>query len=200
MGFSLTSSTELALLQLAIQLETDAAATDALRRQVRRAHFGATTEKELEEAVLGVLRKWEGKTNRTTAGIAEPNRRAHRGHRAERAGDRDDEAAPRTKSAAAAAVKGGDDTTTDKKKDKREKKSKKDKRDKKDKKDKQARKQHRTERGATNAEAGEEAELAAPAETNGAAEMTAENLEALMASDSDVDDAEAAAAPNTAQD
>ena len=119
---TLPSATELGLLQLAARLNGDKLATDALRRQVRRAHFETTSSDELEEALLVVLRKWERKETRAAA---EPTvlKSSGKAHRAE---DASVEAAKKDKR-----------DKKDKKKDKKEKK--------KDKKEKKAKKGHRAE-------------------------------------------------------
>jgi flagellar biosynthesis GTPase FlhF len=196
---SLNSSTELDLLQLAMQLDSDEAATDALRRQVRRAHFAATTAEELEEGVQTVLRSWKRKMTRSQApdSLQPPTKsKAHRVERAE----------PSAKESKSAKPNKGDgkevsDTRKEEKKSKKDKKEKKHKKDKKDKKnrDEQARdkKTHRAEGGdeadanATITEEGARDELALPEAAGGGGggaeasqvEMTADDLAAALASD-----------------
>jgi hypothetical protein len=139
-AMAVSPQTELALLQLVIQLESDAAAVNSLRAQVRRAHFNATTGAEAEEAVQTILRKWARKTGRAVAGLPEApavDRRAKKskGHRAEAA----DGDAPLSSSLNKSDKKHKKDKKDKKHKDKKEKK------DKKDKKEKSERKAHRTE-------------------------------------------------------
>ena len=168
---------QLNLLRLALELGTsNQAAQDALRRQVRRAHFEASSPAELDESLSVLLRKWERKGGRAAQNGGQPVSSSGKAHRSE---------------AGAVSL----DVRKDKKKDKssKDEKKKKDKKDKRDKK-RDKKKQHRADDAAEEEEAGAEDAVDEPEEPAG---LTDDALAAALLASSD-DEEEAA--PGSAAD
>src|SRR5688572_19087876 len=111
MSIMLSPETELALLRLALQLQDDPTATNALRSMVRRAHLESSGRSELEESLQDVLRKFTRKESREQAqagpqGVADRNQEPARVR------------APRAETTNETTKEGGEDRSKGDKKDK----------------------------------------------------------------------------------